>query len=271
MPIKAGRPVVAGLMVLVASLLPALAQVRVGIALDHDDVLAFEQVMAIATIYNGANTPIVLGETDYNASLTVMLTQAVSNTEALPSDSHKTLRRPVVIMPGDSHRELIEISDLFDLREEGKYQVTVIVEHDELRYRSRSIIFTVVNGIEIDAVTHPVPGYRDLKLTYSLRYWRRRDTEHLFLSVRDNVRAVSYGVYDLGPLIRFKKPSFRYDLTGSLMVIHQSGRERYTRSKFSISGAGVVFREQDHFLPDGTLYPKNQPVGIMRDRPQTIR
>jgi len=262
--------------VLVAGLLcgwgaAAVGQVRLGVDVEHESVLENEPVIATVAIGNDADTPMVFGPDSYNARLTIVLRRGVRRTEELPADAMRQLDRRIIVLPGEVHREVVELSSLYPMHEQRSYRVSVRVEHEDIAYSSRERVFDIVSGIEIASAVYPVPGYRDRKLAYSLRYWRRRQSEHLFLVVNDRTAGIAYGTFDLGRVIRFWPPVLRYDHAGRISVIHQSGRERFTRSLFEVSGEGVDFIRQDHTLPDGSPYPQHGPVGIMRDPPRPAR
>ncbi len=259
------------LLALLSGPVPMVAQIRVNVEVEHESVLPNEPVSVIVTMVNDADTPLVFGEDNYNAQMILMLERGVRRTEERIADTTRPVKRHMIVMPGETHRELFELTSLFNMHEQRTYRVHVVIEHEDLRYRSRDRVFEVANGVELHSAVHPVPGYRDRRLTYSLRYWRRNQSEHLFLVVSDEANDIAYGSFDLGRLVRFRNPTLRYDRSGQIMVIHQSGRERFTRSLFAISGEGVDFVEQEHFLSDGTVYPFERPVGVLRDRPLTER
>jgi hypothetical protein len=242
------------------------AQLGIDVKIENRAVLEFETVLATITLRNDAETPLVIGERDFNATFEIVLGRQVQRTEESGQTTKRAITRGIVILPGKGRTELVDISSLFDLREMGGYRLSVQVVHEGRSYVSREQIFDVVPGIELQSVTHPMPGYRSTKLTYSLRYWTRRSTEHLFMVIKDTSNRLSYGTFDLGCIIRFMPPKMSYERTGTLTVVHQSGRERYTRSVFKVSGEGVQFAEQTNHLPNGRPYPAgDQPVGIARE------
>lgn len=261
-----GTALVIGLMY--GPLQPAVGQVRIGVDVEHESVLENEPVIATVSIGNDADTPMVFGPDAFNATLTLVLRRGVRRMEELPADTMRQANRRIIVLPGEVHREMFDLGSLFPMHEQRTYRLSVRIEHEDIAYSSRERVFDIVSGIEIASAVYPVPGYRDRKLTYSLRYWRRRQSEHLFLVVNDRAAGIAYGTFDLGRMIRFTPPVLRYDHIGTISVVHQSGRERFTRSRFSISGEGVDFRDQDHMLPDGSPYPRDVPVGILRDPPR---
>ncbi len=251
---------------------PLAAQVRIDVELENRAMLEFESVVATVTLHNDAETPIVIGATDFNAKLEIVLSRQNLTSEESEATRKRPIVRSLVILPGDTRKELVEVSTLFDLREPGGYRLSVEVVHEDIRYVAREQIFDVVSGIELASITHPMPGYRNTKLTYSLRYWARASSEHLFLVIRDETARMSYGTFDLGRVIRFVAPKMTYARDGVLTVVHQSGRERHTRSVFKVTGEGVQFAEQTQHLPSGKPYPTTDtPVGIEREKPPTAR
>jgi hypothetical protein len=246
------------LLVLMLSASSSLADVRIGLKLEHRVVMEGEPTVATIVVQNDSDTPLVFNQVYNNANLEVSIRRDQDSKEPV----FKSLKRDFVIMPDDSNTELVELTSVGDIRGPGSYQIWVQVRHDGQVYTSRPQAFDVVHGIELDSRRRQLRGYRDARLTYSLRYFSRGGTEYAFLVVKDVVRDVSYGSFRLGTIVRIGEPAMSFDDKGRIVVAHQSGRNRYTRSVISVHRDGAVFEEQTHHLPDGSLLqsvPRGKP------------
>ena len=160
-------------------------------------------------------------------------------------------------MPDDSITELVELTSLSNIQAAGNYQVLARVRYNGRFFTARPKGFDVAHGIEIMSLERALRGYEDIRLTYSLRYASRSSSEQAFLMVEDRGNEVSYGTFQLGPSLRVSAPIMRFDDEGRVVIVHQSGRNRYTRSVVLASPEGASLVSQSHFLPDGKPYPQS--------------
>lgn len=232
----------------------ASAQIRLGITLEHRSYMVGEVCAAKIVIQNQINTPLVFADVYHNAELFVELVS--DGSIDLPEAARRSVSRDLVIMPGGEATELVEISSLFDLKKPGGYRLRAMLRYEDSLFRSNPIAFDLVTGVEILSVKRSLSGYYDIELDYSLRYWRRSDSVHAFLVVRDSSSGSIYGTFFLGPILPVNAPAIRFDEKGRAVVVHQSGRNRYTRSVIDVDRNGASFVAQTQHLPDGRPYPQ---------------
>ena len=122
-------------------------------------------------------------------------------------------------------------------------------------FKSNVIELDVVEGFKIKSVDKNISGYIDKIRTYSLRYWKRGNAEHLFLRIDENDNHMNYGVYDLGKVIRVFDPILRVDSVDTVKVVHQLGRDCYKKTLFVSTPTGVSFVDQSYHLKSGAPYP----------------
>ncbi len=234
-----------------------LSQVEIGVELEHRSVVEFEPIVVTIAIRNAGETPLVFSEFYRNAELLV----AVHPQGAMvrPQRDHLAIKRDLVIMPGNVAKEVVELSSMVALHEEGNYRITAQVRYEGKTFSSRQVIIKVVRGIELITRESNIWGYENIRLTYELRYWKRDESEYLFLIVKDKQNGLSYGTFQLGRIIRFFQPEIRFGDKGRVTVIHQSGRKRFTRSVFDPGRDGVLFSEQTHHMENGDPFPGSSP------------
>lgn len=212
-----------------------------------------EPVLLTVVVVNEAEAPFVFNKIYNNAEMQVSVTRTVSGAAPV----FETVEREFVIMPGDRSTNLVELTSIHDIRSPGSYRVQARVKYEDRAYTSQALAFDVVRGIEIASKVRALSGYPRMRLTYSLRYCSREGSEYAFLVIEDTERAVSYGTFLLGPIVRVGAPAMQFDDKGRIVVAHQSGRNRFTRSILSTGPDGAMFESQTHHLPSGAPYPRS--------------
>ena len=194
-----------------ASLAPA--QIRIGLKYEHSDVLQFEAVRVFVTVYN--DTPDVLRLGGGPADRVLILDFQVEDSTGLPrvQSGREPLCEGVSIVPGGRHTLLLDVTRRFPMIQLQYYRVMVEGHWKGRRYESNPVQIHVVAGLVLSEVKKTAPGYEDRVRTYSLRYWRREKTEHLFLRVDElaDGRNLNYGTVDIGPVIRVFRPRLEVD------------------------------------------------------------
>jgi hypothetical protein len=242
------------LLVFLGMALGARAQVQVGLSLEDRLVMENEAAVVKVLVQNDSDTPLVFNKVYHNAELFLAVYRASSRNEP----EYQVLDRELVIMPDDAITELVELTSLINMRQPGAYMVRARVRYDGRIFASRPQAFDVIHGIEIASRQRLLTGYRSQHVRYSLRYSSRGSSEYAFLVATDPDRDVSFGTFKLGPIVRVSPPAMRFDAKGRLIVAHQSGRNRFTRSVISVTRDGAVLEAQTHHLPDGKPYPEKR-------------
>lgn len=230
----------------------AKAQVSLSVKFENQAVIEFESILMTVKIINVGETPLVFSDYYRNAELGIRITRPE---QSLLRSENVEIVRDIVIMPGEEVSELIELSSIYPITETGSYKIAAQVKYNDKTFTSRLRILDVVRGIDILQKSKNLFNYEDIHLTYELRYWKRNDSEYLFMVVKDKDRHLSYGTFQLGRIVRYFKPEIHFGKKGFVTIIHQSGSKRYTRSVFKPKRNGISFTEQTHHLSNGALYP----------------
>lgn len=247
-----GMPVILAILVLMA-VRPVCAQVQLAVSLEHPAYVTGEAFAAKVRIENLLNVPMVFDKEYHNAELLIELIGTRSG--VAPESERKVVSRDTVVMPAQKCVELVEITSLFQLREPGGYRVRAGIRYDGRLYLSHPVAFDLVRGVEILSVNRGLPGYLETDLHYSLRFWKRSGSEHAFFVVEDAESGIIYGTFFLGPIVRVNPPVIRFDEQGAAVVVHQSGRNRFTRSVIAVDPNGAELTAQTYHLADGSAYP----------------
>jgi hypothetical protein len=252
-----------GLFMLLALLwgpLGAAGEVRVKLKLEYTSYLQFEPVNARVVIENNSDYELVIGkgESDGNSRMEFI----VERDKDRPAK--RIEKRAIVtnfkVKPGETYEVMRDVTTWYDLTTMGRYTIRAVVYLNGQAWESNPAIVDIVSGIEVASKTKSVPGYEDLVRTYTLRYWSRGGVEYLFLSVDEESTKLNYGIIELGPIVRVAKPVVDVDKNGNVIVVHQSSRDRFTRTTFKSTRSGIEFIDQKYLLENGAPYPDKSKV-----------
>jgi hypothetical protein len=130
----------------------------------------------------------------------------------------------------------------------------VIASQSGEAWESGAAMIDIVPGLPITSTERLVSGYRERLRRFSLRYWTRAGHEYLFLSVDEAKGGYNYGVFELGKLLRVRKPALRVDRKGDVKVWHQTGSDRYLLSILQSRPDSVTLVRQSDHQEDGSPY-----------------
>jgi hypothetical protein len=208
----------------------AFGQVRLGITVPRRSFVVGEPIAATVVLQSQSVIPLVFGNEHHNAELFL---EIVSSSTGRGQPLRKRVSRDLVLMPRESFRDVVEVTSIFDFLAGGNYRLSVVVVHEGMSYRSPIFVFDVVPGIEMQSLRQMLPGYRDIEVVYSFRYATREGREDAYMVIESSDGRSLFGTFTLGPLLRLYRPMIRSRADGSVVVVHQSGRNRFTRSIFS--------------------------------------
>ncbi len=253
-PLKTLFILAAGLMARVA-----VAQVDVNCRLDMSKTLRFEPVYAEVFIANNATEPLELPDGPGGARLLFDIEQTPS--VYLPWNGTPLLKDKLIIGPRQEARVRVNLLPAYGLREYGPYAVRARLEWRGAAYLSPKQFLDVVPGLEIAQLRAGVPNRSGAARIYRLKTLNRNKLDRLLLCIEDEDAGLSYGVYDIGRVIRMFKPVLKVDAAGNIHVLHQAGPWRFSHCVFTPDGVLVT---HDHYkgevetaalkdLPDGTV------------------
>jgi len=228
--------------------LPAVGQINVGIKCDNIKYIEGERIVAKVVVQNETEAPLVFNKVYNNAELQICVTSG-SHIDCIPAV--KNLNRDFVIMPGDTANEFIALGSLVDLHRSGAYQVNGRILYNGKMFTSKSFGFDVVKGIELASRKRVLRDYPNVVLAYSLRYLGRESREYAFMVICDVDNGDVYGAFNLGPILRVFPPSLKFDDNSDIVIVHQSGQKRYTRTIITVNREGAKVIKQSHHRPDG--------------------
>lgn len=258
---RTNGPVAAITAVAVLAVGVAHAQVKVGVRTEYASVLINENLNVFVTIENQTGGPIVINqEGGGNIDLRFIVMCDGDKHRPVKRSHDRPLVSRMMARDGETYEGMVDVAHAFDIGGEGRYTIVAEVEWKGRLYRSESAMVDIVRGVELTSTDAAIKGYEDLVRRYSLRYWNRDRYEHLFLTVEQPGTGDNLGVFDLGAVVRVFTPVVLAQSSGDVLVVHQSGPDRYTRTAFRSTRADFVFVDQVYLREDGSAYEAKRPV-----------
>lgn len=235
------------------------AQIRLALELEQSSCLQYEPIHAIVSVRNETDDAILIGDPKKPGYLALEFEIQQRKHHALPKRKTIPVVKDILIEAGETRKLAVELTRWYSATDMGRYLVRAYIRKDGPLVYSRMAMVDVVRGFELASATQRLSGYEAVYRTYSLRYWRRGRHEYLFLSVDEKPSGCNYGVFQLGRIIRFEKPTVTVSRDGKVEIRHQSGPDCYIRTKFDSRRDGMRFVDQSYELADGTPYPYLRP------------
>lgn len=243
------RPLMAMLLLLGAADV-AQAQLRVKLEREHGTVLQYEAVPLKLAIWNDTEIPVSFGRYAPDARVEITIERRQHQATTIVADFEPFMGAQIA--PGASSTLSFDLGKHHKVREQGRYTISARIVWARRSYDAGSLYIDVVNGIELKNVTKSIPYDPSEVRTYSLLYWQRDDSQHLFLRVKNEDQGLVYGVFDLGRVVRTVPPEIEFDTIGRVHIVHLYGREVYTHSYLLSDRSGVWFWKRRFTNQDGT-------------------
>ena len=238
--------------------LAALAEVKLEVRLDNDAVLQYESAYVFVGVMNDTDLALdAQAEDPMKPEFRFVIEKRAD--EPLPLVNKTPLVTKLRIRPSETKQFVIDLAAFYDLTGEGKYSMHLELVWRGRLYKSNTQLLDVVPGVEILHVNKSLLGYEDRVRTYSVRYWTRKGAEYLFLRVDDKENGMNYGVFQLGSLNRFTKPTIDVDRLGNVTVVHQASAECFMKSSLKAFRDRVEFTGQTLQQQNGNPYPYTTP------------
>jgi len=229
------------------------AQVAMQLRFEHPSVLVGESVNAFLVIANRSGGTLVVNEIGgSNLEIGFRVVRDARRDETIPRSNERFLIPNLMLRDGEAGEYLVDLARTFDIGAEGSYLVQAEAQYRGVVLRSNLVSVDLVNGIEIASTDVVLRDYERMVRRCTLRYWKRGGKEHLFLRVDEPDTPALRGVFDLGFLVRVFRPVIRADSSGRIVVLHQSGPTRYTRTEFVSGPSDVRFVDQRYMRADGS-------------------
>ena len=220
----------------------------------HSTYVTGEPIDFTVRLANVGSTPVVIDDAGPYAGNRLWLEVTTQNGVVVESFAKPDLAASLMLMPGEAFVEGFEVTDWFPILRQGRYYLRARMLHDGRRYETNLKLIDVVPGLELASATEPVPGRPGHLREVHLVYLAREQREFAFLRCFDDGDAQSTPTLRLGPIVRVTKPTLSIDSDGSIIVRHQSTRNRFQETRVLSEADGLRVERESQNL-DSKITP----------------
>ena len=207
-------------------------EISVDLKFDNIDYVAGERIRAVVDVANSSPESVSVGDPSSKDMLFVEVFHSGSMVQLEKIGKGAFVSR-FSLESNEGQKLATYLGDHYPLRTVGKYLAKPVLLHGGIRYEGQLRAFSVVPGMKVGSALQMFKNVEGLRREFELLSWSRKNTEHLFLAAHDEGPVSrKWTTTDLGPLMRFRKPSLSVLPTGEVIVIHCWDRDRFRRSEF---------------------------------------
>jgi len=220
----------------------ATSEISVDLKLDGSDFVAGERIRGIVNVANPSPEKVSVG---YSNSKDRFLIEVFRAADMSPLT--RVSKQPFVarFSVDSSEGQKLEtfLGDHYGLREPSRYLAKPVLVHGGMRYEGAMRAFDVVDGIRLAGALQIFKNRPGLQREFSLVYWSRSHSEHLFLMAQDvGSSDRKWATRDLGPILRLDKPSISILPNGEVVILHRLNQDQFVRSEFWSLPNALEFR-----------------------------
>ena len=226
----------------------ATSEIRVDLKLDGGDFVSGERVRGVVDIANSSPERVSVGYSNSEDRFFVEVFRA-SDMSQLSRIGNRQFVARFRVDSSEGQKLETFLGDHYALREPSRYLAKPVLVHGGIRYEGAPRAFDIVEGVRIVGAMQMFATRPGLQREFSLVYWNRNHSEHLFLTARDSgASSKVWESRDLGPILRIEKPSISILPGGEVVVLHRLNRDQFVRTEF-------------WSLPDDFEYRMREAVG----------
>lgn len=204
----------------------------VDLKLDGGDFVSGERVRGVVDIANSSHDKVSVGYSNSKDRFFVEVFKAGDM-----SQLSRIGDRPFVarfrIDSSEGQKLETFLGDHYALRETRRYLAKPVLVHGGVRYEGAPRAFDVVDGVRIVGATQVFANRPGLQREFSVVYWSRNHSEHVFLTARDmGTSSRTWETRDLGPILRIEKPTISILPGGEIVILHRLNSNQFLRTEF---------------------------------------
>ena len=218
------------------------SEIMVDLKLDNFDFVSGERIRGVVNIANPSPEKVSVGYSNSKDSFFVEVFRASSMQQLTKISTHAFVSK-FRIDSGEGQKLEVFLGDHYGLKEPSRYLAKPVLVHNGIRYEGTIRAFDVVDGVRLGGAMQMFANRNELRREFDLVYWSRRNSEHLFLRVKDV--GGSDRIWEtraLGPILRIDKPSISVMPKGEVVVLHRLNQDQFVRSEFWSLPNALEFR-----------------------------
>ena len=218
------------------------SEIMVDLKLDASDFVSGERIRGVVDIANPSPDKISVGYPSSKDRFFVEVFRASSMQQLTKVSKHAFVAKFKI---GSSEGQKLEVflGDHYALRETSRYLAKPVLVHNGIRYEGAMRAFDIVDGVRLTGAMQMFATRKDLRRSFTLVYWSRGNSEHLFMRAKDEgENGRIWETRDLGPMLRLEKPSVSVMPRGEVVVLHRLNQDQFVRSEFWSLPDALEFR-----------------------------
>ena len=218
------------------------SEIQVDLKLDSADFVTGERIRGVVDIANPSPDKISVGYSNSRDKFFVEVFRASSMQQLTKISKHAFVAN-FRIDSSEGQKLEVFLGDHYGLRETSRYLAKPVLVHNGVRYEGTVRAFDVVDGIRLGGAMQMFANRNGLRRSFSLVYWSRGKSEHLFLRSKDEGASDRvWETRDLGSMLRLDKPSISVMPRGEVVVLHRLNQAQFVRSEFWSLPDALEFR-----------------------------
>jgi len=227
------------------SALAATSEITVNLKLDASDFVTGERIRGVVDIANPSPNKVSVGYANSEDVFFVEVFRAADMSQMTRISKDPFVAR-FSLKSNEGQKLETYLGDHYGLRNPGRYLAKPVLVHNGMRFEGVSRAFDIVSGLRLASALQLFKNRPGLRREFSLAYWSRNHSEHLFILASDSGTSDrKWATRDLGPILRLDKPSLSVMSTGRVVVLHRLNSDQFVRSEFWSLPDDLEFRSRE--------------------------
>ena len=223
----------------------ATSEIRVDLVLDGSDCVSGERIRGVIDVANSSPDKVSVGYSNSRDRLFVEVFRAGDMSQLTRTSQRQFVAR-FSVDSGEGQKLEVFLGDHYDLRETRRYLAKPVLVHDGYRFEGALRAFDVVDGVRIGGAMQMFSNRPGLQREFSLVYWSRNHSEHLFLRAHDTgASSRTWETRDLGAILRIDAPTISILRTGEVIVLHRLNADQLVRCELWSLPDALEFRMRE--------------------------
>ena len=227
---------------LTLSAFAATSEIKVDLKLDGSDFVSGERIRGIVDIANSSPDRVSVGYSNSKDLFFIEVYRASDRHQLARLSKHPFVAR-FRIDSSEGQKLETFLGGHYALQEPSRYLAKPVLIHGGVRYEGAIRAFDIVEGIRVTGAMQMFANRKGLQRNFSLVYWSRNRSEHLFLKANDSGTSTKkWETRDLGPMLRIGNPTISILPGGEVVVLHRLNQDQFARSEFWSLPDALEFR-----------------------------
>jgi hypothetical protein len=145
-----------------------------------------------------------------------------------------------VVLPGETTTNFFDVGGHHLFMDTGSYSIRAELIINDKMLKSNTCELEIARGIELTRISGITVGSDSATLkSYVLEYLKKSKGEDLYLTFEDTSAETTYGVYNLGRVVRTYPPQIKLDEAGNIHILFQTISSRFVHSVFTPFGIPI--------------------------------